>query len=109
MPKVFAVQDSPGKNILSASDYGEVEILLPARAQIMFTPQPVVRELRHKLRNYKPEDYILAIGDPSAIGVACSIAASKTGGRFKMLKWDRDERRYYAVDLDVFDRNKGES
>lgn len=111
MPTVYVVQESPGKNLLPASDYGTVEVLLPPNYQMMFTPQPVVRQLRHKLRNFCDDDYILALGDPTAIGVACTIAANNNAGRFRMLKWDREQRRYYEVSVDVFDRkpaNNGE-
>lgn len=106
MPKVFVVQESPGKNLLPASDYGEVEVLLPPNYQMMFSPQPTVRQLRYKLRHFSDQDYLLALGDPTAIGVSCAIASQKTGGRFRMLKWDREQRRYYEVQVDVFDRNQ---
>lgn len=104
MPKVYVVQESPGKNLLPAADYGDVQVLLPANAQMMFNPQPTVRELRYQLRNFNKDDYILALGDPAAIGVACVVAAEKTAGTFKMLKWDRNEMRYYEVFVDVHDR-----
>lgn len=109
MPHVYVVQESPGKNLLTASDFGTVEVLLPPNRQIMFSPQPVVRSLREKLRNFGPDDMILAMGDPAAIGVACAVAAERTGGRFKMLKWDRETARYYVVELDVFPERRREA
>ena len=54
----------------------------------------------------KTEDYLLLIGDPAAIGVACSIAAYFNRGRFNILKWDRQEGIYYPVEIDL--HQKGE-
>lgn len=102
MATVYVVQESPDKNILSAEDFGKIVILLPPNKQIMFSPQPVVRSLRDKLRNFGPDDFIMAMGDPAAIGIACAVAAENNGGRFKILKWDRVNQRYYQVDLDLF-------
>jgi hypothetical protein len=47
------------------------------------------------------------IGDPSAIGICCAVAAFKNNGRFKCLKWDKRERRYIPLEVDLF--KKGES
>jgi hypothetical protein len=58
------------------------------------------------LEKFSYEDYLLLIGDPSAIGIACAVAASKNNGRFKCLKWDKRERRYIPLEVDLF--KKGE-
>jgi hypothetical protein len=36
-----------------------------------------------------------------AIGIACSCAAKANRGRYVVLKWDRQERRYYPVAVDL--------
>jgi len=41
------------------------------------------------------------MGDPIAIGLAVAIAANNNGGRVKMLKWDRRELRYYAIEANI--------
>lgn len=102
MATVYVVQESPDKNILAAEDYGKIVILMPPNKQIMFSPAPVVRSLREKLRNFGPDDFIMAMGDPAAIGIACTVAADINGGRFKILKWDRVNQRYYPVDIDIY-------
>jgi hypothetical protein len=101
MPTVFVVQESPGKDIIAAASFGNIEVLMPPNRQIMFSPVPAVRHIRDKLRNFSDEDFILAIGDPVAIGVACAIAADINAGRVKILKWDRLNTRYYPVTIDI--------
>ena len=67
----------------------------------MLSAAPSVRRMKKILQDYKEEDYLLLIGDPAAIGVACSIAALYNRGRYKILKWDRQEGLYYPFDIDL--------
>lgn len=101
MPIVYVVQEAPGLNLLGATRFGKMELLLPANHQTVFDSSATVRELKNKLRHFGKQDYLLAVGDPVAIGIACAIAAANNGGRFKMLKWDKQERMYYAVSVDL--------
>ena len=89
-PTVYVVQETPGRNILKATSFGNIEVLLPANTNIMFSSIPVIRKLKRKLSNYNSDkDYLLLIGDPSAIGVCCAIIAQKAS-KFTVLKWDRE-------------------
>ena len=47
------------------------------------------------------------IGTPkiNIIGVPCSIVSDITNGKYNLLKWDKQERRYYPVEIDLY--NKG--
>tara|TARA_R100001480_G_scaffold128556_1_gene126135 strand:- start:344 stop:697 length:354 start_codon:yes stop_codon:yes gene_type:complete len=104
--KVYLVQENPYVNVLSANEYGDIEILFDSGQQIMFSPQPAIRKLRRKLKDFCDEDYLLMMGDPAAMGIACCIAADINRGRFKILKWDKKERRYYPVSINI--NEKGE-
>ncbi len=106
MPKVYVVSETTQHNIASALDYGQIETILPPNAQIAFSVVPTVRRIQRKLEKFSDEDYLLLIGDPSAIGIACAVAASRNNGRFKCLKWDKRERRYIPLEIDLF--KKGE-
>ena len=103
---VYVVQEVSGRNIASARQYGDFEVLLPSNTNIMLSSAPSVRRMKKILQDYKEEDYLLLIGDPAAIGVACSIAALYNRGRYKVLKWDRQEGLYYPVEIDL--HKKGE-
>jgi hypothetical protein len=99
--KVFIVQEMPNHDIAPAMKYGEMAVLLEPNTQIAFSTIPTVRTLRRKLRAYKDGDYLLLTGDPVAIGLACSIAAFYNAGRYTALKWDRRERMYIPVKIDI--------
>jgi hypothetical protein len=105
VPKVYVVSEGQ-HNISSALSYGEIVTLLPPMAQIAFSPAPTVRRLQRKLEKFCDDDYILLIGDPTAIGIACAVAAARNNGRFKCLKWDKHEKRYIPIFIDLF--QKGE-
>ena len=112
MSKVFVIQDIPGTkagapkiNIIGATQFGQLKVLLPENSQIILSPTYVVTTLKQKLKDYTEEDYLLLTGDPAIIGVACSIVSDITNGKYKLLKWDKQERRYYPVEIDLY--NKG--
>ena len=107
MAKVFIVQEMPNHDIAPAMKYGDMVVLLEPNTQIAFSTVPTVRMLRRKLREYKDGDYLLLTGDPVAIGLACSIAAFYNAGRYTALKWDRREKLYIPVKIDITE--KGES
>ena len=103
---VYVVQEVPGRNIAGARQYGDFEVLLPSNTQIMFSSGPSVRRMKKLLQDYKEGDYLLLIGDPAAIGVACSLAAFFNRGKYSILKWDKQEGLYYPVEIDI--HQKGE-
>ena len=53
---------------------------------IIFSPGPLVFKLKKLLENYTTDDYLLLTGDPAIIGIACSIVADRTNGKFNLLK-----------------------
>ena len=111
--KVYVIQEIPGTkegkpkiNIIGAQEYGEFIFLLPELSQIIFSPGPLIFKLRKALKNFKKEDYLLLTGDPAIIGVACSIVSDMTSGNYKLLKWDRQERKYYPIEINLYERGK---
>jgi hypothetical protein len=106
MATVYVVQEMPNHDLAPAMKFGEMKVLLPSYTQIAFSTAPTIRSLRIKLRNFSDADYLLLAGDPVAIGLACSVAAFFNNGRYTALKWDRRERMYIPVKIDV--TQKGE-
>ena len=109
--KVYVIQDVPGTregrpkiNIIGASQFGTLKVLLPENAQIILSAGPVVFKLRQLLKDYTSEDYLLLTGDPAIIGVACSVVSDITNGKYKLLKWDKQERRYYPIEIDLYQK-----
>jgi len=108
---VYVIQDIPGTkigmpkiNIIGATQYGQLKVLLPENSQIILSPAYVISTLRTKLKDYKSKDYLLLTGDPAIIGVACSIVSDITNGKYKLLKWDKQERKYYPVEIDLYNK-----
>ena len=97
---------NPKINIMGASHYGKFKFLLPEFSQMIFSPGPLIYKLRQGLKNFKQGDYLLLTGDPAIIGVACSIVHELTGGKFNLLKWDKQERRYYPIEINIFEKGK---
>ena len=46
------------------------------------------------------------MGDPSIIGVACAIVAQNNVGRFNVLKWDRQEAKYYPIKFNLYEKGE---
>ena len=110
---VYLVQDVPGTkagtpriNIVGAREYGEIKSLLPELSQIIFSPGPLIFKLRKLLKNYNSEDYLLLTGDPALIGVACSIVSDITNGKYNLLKWDKQERQYYPIAINLYEKGE---
>ena len=108
---VYVIQDIPGTkigapkiNIVGATQYGQLKVLLPENSQIILSPVYVISTLKQKLKDYRSKDYLLLTGDPAIIGVACSIVSDITNGKYKLLKWDKQERRYYPVEIDLYNK-----
>ena len=110
-PIVYVIQEIAGTkdgkpkiNILGAAEYGTFKFLLPELSQMIFSPGPLIFKLRKGLKDYTTEDYLLLTGDPAIIGVACSIVANMTNGKFNLLKWDKQERKYYPIHINLFEK-----
>ena len=112
-PTVYVIQEIPGTkagnpkiNILGAAEYGVFKFLLPEFSQIIFSPGPLIYKLRQSLKNYRPNDYLLLTGDPAIIGVACSIVSDITNGKYNLLKWDKQERKYYSITINLYEKGE---
>ena len=112
-PIVYVLQELPGTkagapkiNIMSASKYGEFKFLLPEFSQIIFSPGPLIFKLRSLLKDYTLQDYLLLTGDPAIIGGACSIVSDMTSGKYSLLKWDKQDRIYYPIKINLHEKGE---
>ena len=110
---VYVIQEIPGTqagnpkiNIMGASQYGKFKFLLPEFSQIIFSPGPLIFKLRKGLKDFKEGDHLLLIGDPALIGVACSIVSDITNGKYNLLKWDKQERKYYPITINLYEKGE---
>ena len=110
-PTVYVIQEIAGTregrpkiNIMGAAEFGTFKFLLPELSQIIFSPGPLIFKLRKGLQNYRPKDFLLLTGDPAIIGVACSIVSDMTNGKYNLLKWDKQERKYYPIEINLHEK-----
>ena len=114
--KVYVIQEIPGSragtpkiNIMGAAAYSttnDFNFLLPEFSQMIFSPGPLIYKLRQGLKDYHVKDYLLLTGDPAIIGVACSIVSDITNGKYNVLKWDKQERKYYPIEINLYERGE---
>ena len=112
-PVVYVIQELPGTsvgrpkfNIMGALKYGKLKVLLKENTQIILSPGPVIFELRRLLKDYSSKDYLLLSGDPAVIGLACSIVSDINGGKFNLLKSDRQAKLFYPLEINLFEKGK---
>jgi len=98
---VYITQEMRGRDITDAASFGDIEILLPAGEQASYSTQPTIRRMERKLSKFTDDDYLLLAGDPAAIALAAAIACRHNAGRFKMLKWDRQEGKYFPLEANL--------
>ena len=113
MSKVYLTQEIPGTsigqpkyNVLGAQKFGQIVTVLPEKSQIILSPGPLIHKLRTALKDYTTDDYLLLSGDPAIIGVVCSVVCDITNGKFNLLKWDRQEKVYYPLEINLYEKGK---
>ena len=114
--KVYVIQEIAGSsdgrpkiNIMGAASYStsnKFNFLLPELSQIIFSPGPLIFKLRKGLKDFTTDDYLLLTGDPAIIGVACSIVSDMTNGKYNLLKWDKQERKYYPIAINLYEKGE---
>ena len=68
---------------------------VPVTVYAEMTPNPSTMK-------FVANKYLLITGDTAIIGVACSIVSDITNGKYKLLKWDRQEKTYYPLEINIF-------
>lgn len=92
---------TPVADISSASEHGDVRVLLPPEANF-FATKDYINQLRDGLRDYNYErgDSIIALGHPEITAVAGAILAERHR-RFNVLRWDRFTKRYVRITVSL--------
>lgn len=98
---VYVVQENPKKSVHDARRFGELRVIYPADSQVVLDSDTPAAIAKAKLATFSDEDFLLLVGDPVLIGICCMEASHVNGGRVPLLKWDRIERLYYPVVVDI--------
>ena len=111
MPKVFVPQQPskwdvsighwvPTMNLDPAKKHGDLVIMLPPEAGRLDV-KVLAGLLAEKMAGFGPEDYIVAVGDPSLFAVAACIATRANSGVLRILKWDRVLGAYIPMEVTI--------
>tara|TARA_R110000803_G_scaffold24702_8_gene59346 strand:- start:349 stop:690 length:342 start_codon:yes stop_codon:yes gene_type:complete len=98
---VYVIQEMPYKDVLSAEEYGDLKSVIEPGYQLVLSPDPITQKIKNVLKDFNDNDYLLLIGDPSIIGLACAVASDINMGRFKVLKWDRKREKYFPIEMNT--------
>jgi hypothetical protein len=91
----------PTIDVSPASQLGELKVLLPSGFNYP-TADEVVPQLKNALRDFDPDnDYLLSVGDPLVIAAASALIAYEHD-YFRLLKWDRQQRRYIPIMVKLY-------
>ena len=115
-PKVYIIQNTytrdtqegtlrPKYDLRGVNPYGRPVEVLHGQISPLATA-PAMAELRHALRNYSDDDYLLALGAGAFLIAAGAVAASFNNGRVHVLHWNGDARRYFPITFDVHSQVK---
>lgn len=119
MSKVYIIQEPlkrdfqtgemvPVMDFRKVLEYGDPVICLNS-GRVSLTPGPTIDKLREVLKNFTDDDYLVPVGDPSAMAIAMMIIGDLNRGKCKILKWDKDSKRYIKVDVDIYYRTRKEN
>jgi hypothetical protein len=100
---VYVVQVDNTKNLSDAKQYGSL-LAVFGNPKKPYNTSAMVSSARRVLRNWKPGDYLLMIGDPTLCAVCMSII-TEDNGVVNVLSWDRNTFQYLPLEWD-FDQGQ---
>lgn len=86
-----------------AKPYGEIKYLLDHADVDELSLREVFAKLSDGLKSFTEDDYLVLVGNPTAIAMAGIITCDLTDGCVKILHWERTTTKYveFTLDLDV--------
>jgi len=100
---VILTQETPGRNVLGARKWGKIETIFGPYENVGFATDWARERIVDRMEkvNFSSEDFLLLAGDPVVIGMAFATAAARNRGIVNCLKWDKQERAYYEVAVNM--------
>ena len=90
-------------DLTPAGKWGEMILLLKS-SQSLLAPTPMVETMTLALATFDDTDYLVPVGDPILMCAAAGIAARNNNGRVKFLRWDRRNKDYNVIQIDLYRR-----
>lgn len=86
-------------DLTEAARYGNLKEVIGEFDDLLFVDK-IAAIAQETLKAFGPDDYLLAIGDPTAIAI-CSGVLFQKHQRVNLLKWDRQTKTYILLELNV--------
>lgn len=83
-------------DLSKAEKFGKIQCLLQPNVNSNNLHKHLDR-LKHGLKDFQLEDYLLCIGSPVLIAASAHIAMHHTCGLIQFLQWSNKERDYHSV------------
>lgn len=90
----------PGIDISSAEIFGELRYIFEWSETQDVAAMDMLGIVKRRMEEFKMGDLILMIGNPTAMALAV-LTASRMAPTFSLLYWDRDNRQYVEVFIDM--------
>lgn len=118
MKRVFVVQQPavfdrttrqfvPKYDLSPAARHGQLVFILGPGSIFKDRLAQATHQIAKVLESFTEHDSILAVGDPVAIAASVLIAGERTGGKIRLLKWDRLSSAYESFNIDVKEPGRG--
>jgi hypothetical protein len=90
-------------DLTPANEFGELRFILRDYHHPFRDPTGTAAEVRRVLEveDFGPDDWLLLVGNPSLIGIVAAQASVITGGRLRLLQWDRPRHRYRPLEAQL--------
>jgi hypothetical protein len=87
---------SKGLDLASAQKFGDVQIIWPPSASILY--RSLIEERAQRVADMYNDktDFVVALGSPTLIGALCWAIGQK-GKELRILEWDKGMRMYYPT------------
>ena len=101
---VYVTQELKGRDLSSALEFGELQVVVPANVEITPDNFPeVMQTVFSAMVSFDCRmDYLLLSGDPVVMGLVWQRAAEEAYEKdtsLRVLRWDRIDSRYVLFDV----------
>ena len=108
-PRVYIVQEPLYKDrrgqlkekfsLEAAKEFGDLCMVLNWSDPHELDARRMLWKARTALRDFRADDYLLMVGNPTAMAIVAVVAAEMTDGHLQLLYWDNKPPGSYRVDL----------
>jgi len=107
IPQVPAKHDratglwTPTLDVSPAKSFGDVRVMFAQRISSGVPSWQVAEKMQEALADYRHDDFLVALGDPSLIAMCSMFIGLKHDGYLRLLTWDRFNNAYICREINL--------